>query len=83
MHIDKPIFCDRKGKRLYCNCKTYLAYEEQRKNLKRMLGMYSSDMAARIYQCLSEVQELAILCAVPYLNGSAKISFERANCGMK
>lgn len=50
---------------------------------KEMLDMYSSDMAARIYEDLPEVQELAVFWTVPYLNGSAKISFERANGGMK
>jgi tryptophanyl-tRNA synthetase len=30
-----------------------------------------------------EVQELAVFWTVPYLNGSAKISFERANGGMR
>lgn len=51
---------------------------------KKMLDMYSSDMAARIYQDLPEVQELAIFWTVPYLNnGNAKISFERVSGGMK
>ena len=49
-----------------------------------MIDMYSSDMAARIYQDLPEVQELAVFWTVPYLNnGKAKISFERTNGGMK
>ena len=49
-----------------------------------MLDMYSSDMAARMYKDLPEVQELAVFWTVPYLNnGNAKISFERANDGMK
>ncbi len=50
---------------------------------KEMLNMYSSDMAARMYEDLPEVQELAVFWTVPYLNGKAKISFERANGGMK
>lgn len=46
--------------------------------------MYSEDMAARTYEDLPEVQELAVFWTVPYLNnGNAKISFERANGGMK
>lgn len=46
--------------------------------------MYSSDIAARIYQDLPKVQELAIFWTVPYLNnGNAKISFERSNGGMR
>lgn len=53
------------------------------KTSKEMLDMYSSDMAARMYKDLPEVQELAVFWTVPYLNGSAKISFERANGGMK
>ena len=59
----------------------------QRKNSKKtsqeMLDMYSSDMAARMYKDLPEVQELAVFWKVPYLNnGSAKISFQRASDGM-
>ena len=51
---------------------------------KKMLEMYSEDMAARMYQDLPEVQELAVFWTVPYLNnGNAKISFERANGGMR
>ncbi|WP_028129077.1 hypothetical protein [Selenomonas sp. AE3005] len=52
------------------------------KTSKEMLEMYSSDMAARIYNDLPEVQELAVFWTVPYLNGSAKVSFERSNGGM-
>ena len=48
------------------------------KTSQEMLDMYSSDMAARIYQDMPEVQELCIFWTVPYLNdGTAKISFER------
>lgn len=53
------------------------------KTSKEMLDMYSSDMAARMYKDLPEAQELCIFWTVPYLNGKAKISFERANGGMK
>lgn len=54
------------------------------KTSKEMLNMYSEDMAARTYEDLPEVQELAVFWTVPYLNnGNAKISFERANGGMK
>ena len=53
------------------------------KTSKEMLDMYSSDMAARMYEDLPEAQELCIFWTVPYLNGKAKISFERANGGMK
>lgn len=51
---------------------------------KEMLNMYSSDMAARMYDDLPEIQELAVFWTVPYLNnGSAKISFERKDGGMQ
>lgn len=51
---------------------------------REMLDMYSSDMAARMYEDLPEVQELAVFWTVPYLNnGAAKISFERSNGGMR
>ena len=54
------------------------------KTSKEMLDMYSSDMAARMYKDLPEIQELAVFWTVPYLNnGNAKISFERAGNGMK
>lgn len=53
------------------------------KTSKEMLDMFSSDMAAKMYEDLPEVQELAVFWTVPYLNGSAKISFERANGGMR
>lgn len=53
------------------------------KTSKEMLDMFSSDMAAKMYSDLPEVQELAVFWTVPYLNGSAKISFERANGGMR
>lgn len=53
------------------------------KTSQEMLDMYSSDMAARIYQDMPEVQELCIFWTVPYLNdGTAKISFERKDNGM-
>lgn len=51
---------------------------------KKMLDMYSSDMAARMYKDLPEVQELAVFWTVPHLNnGNAKISFERVSNGMQ
>lgn len=53
------------------------------KTSQEMLDMYSSDMAARIYQDMPKVQELCIFWTVPYLNdGTAKISFERKDNGM-
>lgn len=53
------------------------------KRAKKMLDMFSSDMASKIYQDLPEVQEVAIFWTVPYLHGSAKISFERDDGGMR
>ena len=50
---------------------------------QEMLDLYSSDIAARTYKDLPEVQELCIFWTVPYLNdGKAKISFERTDGGM-
>lgn len=53
------------------------------KTSMEVLDMYSSDMAARMYNDLPEIQELAIFWTVPYLNnGTGKISFERKDNGM-
>lgn len=53
------------------------------KTSKEMLDLYSSDMAAKMYDDLPTVQELCIFWTVPYLNdGQAKISFERNSSGM-
>ena len=49
---------------------------------EKMLDMYSQDMAARIYKDSSKVQEICIFWNVPYLNASAKWSFERGSDGM-
>lgn len=49
---------------------------------EKMLDMYSQDMAARIYKDSSNVQEICIFWNVPYLNASAKWSFERGSDGM-
>lgn len=50
---------------------------------KEVLDLYSSDMAARMYNDLPEIQELAVFWTVPYLiDGSAKFSFERKSDGM-
>lgn len=38
---------------------------------KKMLDMYSQDMAARIYKDSSSVQEICIFWTIPYLNASA------------
>lgn len=49
---------------------------------EKMLDMYSQDMAARIYKDSSSVQEICIFWTIPYLNASAKWSFERGSDGM-
>lgn len=49
---------------------------------EKMLDMYSQDMAARIYKDSSNVQEICIFWSIPYLNASAKWSFERGSNGM-
>ena len=49
---------------------------------EKMLDMYSQDMASRIYKDSSNVQEICIFWNVPYLNASAKWSFERGSDGM-
>lgn len=64
----------------------YLTWSQKNsgKTSKEMLDLYSSDMAARMYDDIPEIQELAIFWTVPNLNdGSAKISFERSDNGMK
>ena len=64
----------------------YLTWDQKNSGntSKKMLDLYSSDMAARMYDDMPEIQELAVFWTVPYLNnGSAKISFERSNSGMK
>ncbi len=63
----------------------YLTWSQMNKGdtSKKMLDMYSSDMAVHVYEDLPEIQELAVFWTVPYLNnGSAKISFERKSNGM-
>lgn len=42
-----------------CAYKTYLEGKNYPKTTREMLDMYSSDMAARIYKDLPEIQELA------------------------
>ena len=63
----------------------YLTWDQMNKGdtSKKMLDMYSSDMAVHVYEDMPEIQELAVFWTVPYLNnGSAKISFERKSNGM-
>ena len=49
---------------------------------EKMLDMYSQDMAARIYKDSPKIQEICIFWSIPYLNASAKWSFERGSDGM-
>lgn len=50
---------------------------------KKMLEMYSDDLAATVYSECPDVQELAIFWTVPYHNNAnAKRSYERKTDGM-
>lgn len=62
----------------------YLTWSQKNggKLSQKVLDMYSSDMAAKMYDDLPEIQELAVFWTVPYLDGNAKISFERKDNGM-
>lgn len=55
---------------------------DSQETTEKMLDMYSQDMAARIYTDSSSVQEICIFWTIPYLNASAKWSFERGTDGM-
>lgn len=44
---------------------------------KKVLDMYSSDLAATVAEECPEVQEIAIFWTVPYLKSEAKCSYER------
>ncbi|MCR4704508.1 MAG: hypothetical protein K5641_00435 [Lachnospiraceae bacterium] len=64
----------------------YLTWNQKNKadTTKKMIDMYSSDMAVRVYQDIPEISEMSLFWTVPYLNnGNAKISFEKADGGMK
>ena len=56
--------------------------KNSKETTEKMLDMYSQDMAARIYKDSPKVQEICIFWNVPYLNASAKWSFERGSDGM-
>lgn len=62
----------------------YLTWDQKnsQSTTEKMLDMYSQDMAARIYKDSSSVQEICIFWTIPYLNASAKWSFERGTDGM-
>lgn len=57
----------------------YLTWEQsnQRKISRKVLAMYSEDLAAYVAHACKSVQEIAIFWTVPYLDGNAKISYER------
>lgn len=44
---------------------------------KKMLEMYSSDLAATLGEQNSSVNEIAIFWTIPYLNDTAKCSYKR------
>ena len=49
---------------------------------KKTISMLAEDMAARVGQDLSDVNELCIFWDVPYLESDAKTQFERKDNGM-
>ena len=49
---------------------------------KKMLKMYSSDLAAFVAKEYENVQEIAIFWEVPYLKANAKVSYEREGVNM-
>jgi hypothetical protein len=49
---------------------------------KEMLSMYSSDLAAYAYENCAAVQEICIFWEVPYLEGNAKVTYEKTDNGM-
>lgn len=49
---------------------------------KKMLSMYSEDLAARVGESCSNVNEIAVCWDVPYLKASAKVSYKRSGSGM-
>lgn len=61
----------------------YLTWSQKNtgKTSKKMLEMYSSDLAATLGEQNSSVNEIAIFWAVPYLNDTAKCSYQRNGDG--
>lgn len=57
----------------------YLTWNQKNtgKTSKKMLEMYSSDLAATLGEQNSSVNEIAIFWTVPYLNDTAKCSYKR------
>lgn len=61
----------------------YLTWDQKNtgKTSKKMLEMYSSDLAATLGEQNSSVNEIAIFWTVPYLNDTAKCSYQRNGNG--
>lgn len=61
----------------------YLTWNQKNsgKTSKEMLRLYSDDLAATLANQNDTVKEIAIFWTVPYLNDSAKCSYERVNNG--
>ena len=61
----------------------YLTWNQKNtgKTSKKMLEMYSSDLAATLGEQNSSVNEIAIFWTVPYLNDTAKCSYQRNGDG--
>jgi len=50
---------------------------------KQMIQMLSEDFAAHIGEEASDVNEVSLMWEVPYLEGNAKVQYERTDGGMK
>ena len=61
----------------------YLTWDQKNtgKTSKKMLEMYSSDLAATLGEQNSSVNEIAIFWTVPYLNDTSKFSYQRYGDG--
>lgn len=61
----------------------YLTWNQKNtgKTSKKMLEMYSSDLAATLAENNSSVNEIAIFWTVPYLNDTAKCNYQRNGNG--
>lgn len=61
----------------------YLTWDQKNtgKTSKKMLEMYSSDLVATLGEQNSSVNEIAIFWTVPYLNDTAKCSYQRNGDG--
>lgn len=62
-----------------CIALVYLTWNQKNtgKTSKKMLEMYSSDLAATLGEQNSSVNEIAIFWTVPHLNDTAKCSYKR------